>query len=236
MADTYPELRFPETRVPGRRYFYYNGSFGALDAVALAAIARHYAPKRVIEVGSGHSSAALLDLRDDGILTGCAFTFIDPDFSRVRELMSETDLGGVTMLAKKVQDVSLDVFRQLGPGDILLIDSSHVAKIGSDVNFIVFHILPVLAPGVIVHFHDVFDRFEYPREWYVEGRYWNEQYLLRAFLMYNTAFEILLFSSYLFNRFNAVFREKMPAVLATGGGQLWLRRRHDHDVGRAWER
>jgi len=139
MTETYPQLRFPETRAPGRRYFYRNGSFGALDAVALAAIARHYAPKRVIEVGSGHSSAALLDLRDDGILEGCAFTFIDPDFSRLRELMSETDPERVTMLAKKVQDVSFDVFRQLGPGDILLIDSSHVAKIGSDVNFIVFH-------------------------------------------------------------------------------------------------
>ncbi|HYD83060.1 MAG TPA: hypothetical protein VEA63_03385, partial [Opitutus sp.] len=87
-----------------------------------------------------------------------------------------------------------------------------------------FAVLPRLKPGVVVHFHDIFDGFEYPKAWLDEGRYWNEQYALRAFLMFNHAFKILLHTASVFNRFNDFFRERLPVTLRHGGGQLWLQR------------
>jgi hypothetical protein len=226
LEGVYPRLKFPDRKIPGRRYYYQNGSFGALDAVCLAAAAQRFAPQRIIEVGSGHSSAAMLDLRDDALLGGaCELTFIDPDFSRLAELVWPGDLARVTLVTAKVQDAGLDRFRALQAGDILFIDSSHVSKIGSDVNHVLFQILPILNSGVVIHVHDVFAAFEYPREWLQEGRHWNEQYLMRAFLMYNSAFEVQFLSGYMFNHFNARFRANLPATIVTGGGQLWLRKK-----------
>ena len=223
IAALLPRLRFPETRTPGRRYFYDNGSFAALDAVCLATMLARFRTRRVIEVGSGHSSAALLDLRDDGIFAPEELVFIDPDFSRLDPLLGPADRAGVTLLQQRVQDVPLARFESLGSGDLLFIDSSHVSKVGSDVNHLVFEILPRLKPGVVVHVHDVFSHFEYPRVWFDEGRHWNEQYLLRAFLMHNRAFRVLLLSSRLYDRHTDFFRTHLPVALRNGGGQLWLR-------------
>ncbi len=225
LEAVYPQLRFPDTRTTGRRYFYQNGSFGALDAVSLAAMARKFQPRRIIEVGSGHSSAAMLDLVDDGILRDCELRFIDPDFSRLKALLLPGDLEKISLTEARVQDVDVGVFQTLEAGDILFIDSSHVAKVGSDVNHLLFRIIPALKPGVVVHIHDVFSAFEYPEIWYKEGRYWNEQYLIRAFLMFNAEFEIVFLSAYMFDEHNAIFCEKMPATTVTGGGQLWIRRK-----------
>ena len=225
LVEIHGELRFPETKTPGRRYFYRNGSFGALDAISLAAVAKRFRPRRIIEVGSGHSSAAMLDLRDDGLLADCRLSFIDPDFGRLQELLLPGDLDRVTLLKSKVQEVPLETFAALEAGDLLFVDSSHVSKVGSDVNHVLFNVLPRLRSGVLVHIHDIFATFEYPIEWFQEGRSWNEQYLVRAFLMYNRAFEVVALTSRIFNTFNATFREKLPVTLATGGGQLWLRRR-----------
>lgn len=221
----YPQLQFPEDRRVGRRYFYNNGSFGALDAVCLAAMGSRAAPKRIIEVGSGHSSAAILDLCDDGIIDPREVVFIDPNFDRLDELVSVADKSRVTLHQQRVQDVDVEIFRKLEAGDMLFIDSSHVSKIGSDVNFLVFEVFPVLRAGVIVHIHDVFDGFEYPKLWLDEGRYWNEQYLMRAFLMYNASFEILFMSAFVFNRHYEFFRDHAPLSVKTGGGQLWIRRK-----------
>jgi hypothetical protein len=218
-----PRLRFPDVRTPGRRYFYDNGSFAALDAVCLATMLARFRPRRVIEVGSGHSSAALLDLRDDGIFAPQDLVFIDPDFSRLDPLLGPADRAGVTLLQQRVQDVPLTRFDSLESGDLLFIDSSHVSKVGSDVNHLVFEILPRLKPGVVAHVHDVFSNFEYPRAWFDEGRHWNEQYLLRAFLMHNHAFRVLLLSSRLYDRHTEFFRTHLPVALRHGGGQLWFR-------------
>jgi hypothetical protein len=106
----------------------------------------------------------------------------------------------------------------------LFIDSSHVLKCGSDVQFLMFEVLPVLAVGVVVHFHDVFESFEYPREWLIEGWYWNEDYALRAFLSYNAAWEISLFGNYAVNSFREFFAANMPLCLKNPGGSLYIRR------------
>ncbi len=108
----------------------------------------------------------------------------------------------------------LSVFQSLNSGDVLFVDSTHVTKLGSDVNRIFFEILPALASGVIVHFHDIFYPFEYPRAWVREGRGWNETYLLRAFLEYNEAYEVLLWAHML----------GIEGRLAQPAGSIWLRK------------
>jgi hypothetical protein len=110
---------------------------------------------------------------------------------------------------------------------VLFVDSSHVAKVGSDVNRIVIEILPALARGVWVHFHDVFYPFEYPREWVEAGRAWNEGYLLRAFLQYNRAFSVQLFPTFLARFHPDRFAGGMSPCLRNPGGALWLRKEGD---------
>lgn len=98
-------------------------------------------------------------------------------------------------------------------GDILFVDSSHVSKYASDVNHIFFSFLPQLNAGVLIHFHDVFKNFEYPEDWLREGIYWNEQYLLRAFLQYNDSFEVVLFSDYMEHNYESWYRKHMSLCL-----------------------
>lgn len=223
-AGWYAEQPFPEEPAPGRRFHLANPSYGHFDAIMLYSMLREARPRRIIEVGSGFSSAAMLDLNDRVLGGAVHFTFIDPDMRRLRPLLREGDSGRVTLIERRVQEVPLETFATLGAGDVLFIDSSHVSKIGSDVNRLYFDVLPVLAPGVLIHIHDVAGNLEYPREWFDEGRAWNEQYLLRAFLMHNAAYRIELFTGWLFNTRHAWFRERMPLCARGGGGQLWLRK------------
>ncbi|MFM9079962.1 MAG: class I SAM-dependent methyltransferase [Opitutaceae bacterium] len=223
-AGWYAEQPFPEEPTPGRRFHLANPSYGHFDAIMLYSMLREARPRRIIEVGSGFSSAAMLDLNDRVLGGAVHFTFIDPDMRRLRPLLREGDSGRVTLIERRVQEVPLETFATLGAGDVLFIDSSHVSKIGSDVNRLYFDVLPVLAPGVLIHIHDVAGNLEYPREWFDEGRAWNEQYLLRAFLMHNAAYRIELFTGWLFNTRHAWFRERMPLCARGGGGQLWLRK------------
>ncbi len=125
-----------------------------------------------------------------------------------------------------MQAVPLSYFDDLQRNDILFIDSTHVVKTGSDVVFELFEILPRLHSGVVVHFHDVFYPFEYPREWVIDRNYsWNELYALRAFLMGNRDWEILFFNDYMARTERPRLRQQAPEMLANPGGGLWLRRR-----------
>jgi predicted O-methyltransferase YrrM len=223
-AEWYSEQPFPEKQTPGWRYYLDNVSYGAYDAIMLYSMLREARPQRIIEVGSGFSSAAMLDLNERVLGGGVQFTFIDPDMARLRPLLREGDQGRVTLIEKRVQEVSLDVFTKLAANDVLFIDSSHVSKIGSDVNRLYFDVLPVLAPGVLIHIHDVAGDLDYPRDWLESGRAWNEQYLLRAFLMNNSAYRIELFTAWLSNQRHDFLRERMPLCARGGGGQMWLRK------------
>ena len=128
---------------------------------------------------------------------------------------------------------SKETFGALAHDDILFVDSSHVARFGSDVVHLFLEVFPTLAPGVIVHVHDIFWNFEYPREWLLEGRPWNEAYLLRAFLAHNAAFEVLLFNDYVarFHWDHLASRLPIATTPAPGspfrnaGVSLWMRRR-----------
>lgn len=115
----------------------------------------------------------------------------------------------------------MSVFEKLEENDILFIDSSHVSKMDSDVNFLFFEILPRLKSGVYIHFHDVFYPFIYPKEWIYEGRAYNEMYILRAFLMNNAQYKIQLFGHML----EYQCMDKIPKHLkGCGSGSLWIKK------------
>ena len=149
LADFYPEQPFPEQVAVGRRYHLDNPSYGHFDGIMLYLMLRHAGARRVIEVGSGFSSAAMLDLNEFTWNGRMELTFIDPDMSRLRKLLKADDQARVTLIENKVQEVPTSVFAELEAGDVLFIDSSHVSKIGSDVNRLFFDVLPSLAPGAV---------------------------------------------------------------------------------------
>ena len=130
------------------------------------------------------------------------------------------------LMEKKVQDIDLEFFSQLESGDILFIDSSHTVKIGGDVNYLFLEVLPRLKPGVIVHVHDIFLPFDYRRDWVIEERrFWTEQYLLQAFLSFNSEFEALMANSYLSHYYEKDLKATFPSLSSWGGGSFWMRRR-----------
>jgi Methyltransferase domain len=122
--------------------------------------------------------------------------------------------------------VELDFFSKLESGDILFIDSSHTVKIGGDVNYLFLEVLPRLKPGVIVHVHDIWFPFDYDRQWVLgEFRFWAEQYLLQAFLAFNSEFEVLICNSYLGFYFPEELKSCFPHSPWSGGGSFWMRRK-----------
>jgi hypothetical protein len=220
----YGDLPFPSENSAERRYFYENLTYSYSDAIFLYGMIRHAAPRRIGEVGSGHSSCVMVDTAELFLSGHVDFTFIEPYPDRPLSLLRPEDLRRVKILAQRVQDVALEPFLALERNDILFIDSSHVMKIGSDVHHLLTEILPRLRPGVYVHIHDVMYPFEYPEEWITEGRAWNEAYALRVFLTFNDVFEIVLFNTYLERFHRDIFERDMPLCLKNEGGSIWLRR------------
>ena len=224
IARYYPELPFSIEKTPTLRYFYDNPAYSYSDAIFLYGMIRHAQPKRIIEVGSGHSSCVMLDTADLHLGGRVAFTFVDPYPATLLALLWPGDLDRVTILESRVQDVGLAPFLALDRNDILFIDSSHVVKIGSDVNYLLGEILPRLRLGVYVHVHDIFYPFEYPEGWIIEGRVWGEAYALKAFLTFNDTFDIVLFNTYLERFHRDFFERNMPLCLRNEGGSIWLQR------------
>lgn len=223
--ERFPFLPFPKQKSDGFRFYVDNMWFGLPDAFALSSIMRKERPRKIVEAGSGFSSAVMLDTLDH---TGAsaALTFIEPYPDRLYSLLSEKDKARAAIRVHGLQQTPMSVFDQLEANDILFIDSSHVAKIGSDVSFILLRILPRLKPGVLVHFHDIFYPFTYPAGWIRDGRAWNESLFLRAFLIGNPQFKILAFNSYASYAFPELFREKFPSFLEgeDAGASFWLRK------------
>lgn len=172
-------------------------------------------------MGSGYSSALMLDVNDLFFNRSIQLTFIEPNPERLYSLITEADKNSVTIYDKMVQQVDLDLFKTLERGDILFIDSSHVSKTGSDVNYLLFKVLPLLKPGVLFHFHDIFYPFEYVKSWVYEGRCWTENYILRAFLMYNQQYRIRLFAHYLHTHHAQLFQQ-VQFPFRYDGVNLWI--------------
>jgi predicted O-methyltransferase YrrM len=226
-----PEIPFAPEKIPGFRYFFNNPFFSYGDGITLYGILREVPVKRIVEVGSGFSSALMLDVNERFLNNRIDFTFIEPFPDRFEELVGNSS-SKHQLIVESVQDVDLDVFSKLEKNDILFIDSSHVGKIGSDFLHILFNILPVLQSGVLIHFHDIFWPFEYPELWVKEGRAWNEIYFLRAFLSHNQDYEIIFFNSFFVEKNRNLVAERAPLMLEKTefdfnypNASLWLRKR-----------
>ena len=220
----YAELPFSAEKQDGFRYFYENPSYSYSDAIILFSMIRHICPKRIIEVGSGYSSCLMLDTNERFFENRIHTTFIDPYPQLLYDLIKEDDQENVHILPGRIQDIPIQEFVPLERNDILFIDSTHVSKVNSDVNHIFFKILPALKSGVYIHFHDIFYPFEYPKTWTFEGRAWNENYMLRAFLEYNHSFKIIFFNTYLEHFYEDWFKENMPLCLKNKGGSIWIQK------------
>jgi predicted O-methyltransferase YrrM len=182
---------------------------------------RQFQPELIVEVGSGYSSLILGEAASQS--DGPALTCIEPF---PREFLREGFPGLRSLIEKQVQDIDLEFFSQLGSGDVLFIDSSHTVKIGGDVNYLFLEVLPRLKPGVIVHVHDIFFPFDYRRDWVMEEfRFWTEQYLLQAFLTFNSEFEVLMSNSYLSHYHERELKAAFPTLPSCGGGSFWMRRK-----------
>lgn len=204
-------------------YFYGNDQYPVLDAEFLYAALCHFKPKSMIEVGSGFSSLITADVNRRKLGSKLDFSCIEP-FPR-QFLIDGVD--GITRLVrKKVEDVELSFFDRLESGDILFIDSSHVSKVGSDVNYLFFEVLPRLKKGVMVHVHDIFLPDEYPKSWVIDqGRNWNEQYLLRSFLQFNAEWKVIWAAHFMGTRYTAAVQETFPRYPKLGGGgSFWITR------------
>lgn len=212
---------------PPGTFFLHNENYEAVDAELLYAFVRARKPKRVVELGSGYTTlligaAARRNLAEGAPIEHLAF---DP-YPRV-QIFGEQPPPPTAFEPLPATEVPPERLAELEAGDILFVDTTHTVKLGSDVNHVILDVLPVLTPGVLVHFHDIFLPWEYPQEWFEQMHYyWAEQYLLQAFLAFNDAFEVVVPAS-------AVAREcpdRLDAVVPsfTPGrrpGAFWIARR-----------
>ena len=219
-------MTFPDERGPEHRYFYRNGAFSYGDAITYAAMLTAWRPKRLIEVGSGYSSALALDIIERQLAWKTDCTFIDPYPELLHSLLSDTDRARITLHAHPVQNVPLAAYDVLEAGDFLFLDTTHVVKTGSDVLHHFENVLPRLKPGVIIHIHDIFHPFEYPESWVLDlNLSWNELYYVRAFLADNPNYEILFFNNYMAQIHTDIMQEAAPAFMRDSGSSFWLRKR-----------
>ncbi|MFM0351449.1 class I SAM-dependent methyltransferase [Paraburkholderia sp. RL17-347-BIC-D] len=221
----YADLPFKAEKVEGLRYNYGNQAYSYSDGIILNSMLRYARPKRVIEVGSGHSSCMTLDTSEIWLDNSVECTFIEPYPDLLHSLLKPGDEERISILPTRVQDVDLSVFKALEADDVLFIDSTHVSRVGSDVNRLIFDVLPTLAKGVYVHVHDIVYPFEYFRGWIEAGRAWNEAYLLRAFLENNSDFEIVMFNTFMEHFHEDYFAKHLPLCLLNRGGSIWLRKK-----------
>jgi predicted O-methyltransferase YrrM len=224
LSKYYAEVPFPAEKKEGFRFAFHNPSYSWGDAIILFCMIRELKPRRILEIGSGHTSALILDTNERYFDGSIECTFVEPHPELLFSLLRPDEERRQRLIPKKLQDVDLTLFDALETGDILFVDSSHVVKAGSDCQLLFSDILPRLNPGTLIHFHDVYDRFDYPAEWLREGRGWNEQYILRAFLQFNSEFWIKLYTAYMVTRYREWFEKHMPNCLRNSGAQIWIER------------
>lgn len=186
----------PQSKTGSTEFYLNNGSYGSGDAEYWYQMIRTVKPRRIYEIGSGHSTlmaikAVKKNIEQDNTYT-CEHICIEP------YEMPWLEHTGVSVIRQKVEDVDLALFSKLEENDVLFIDSSHMIRPQGDVLFEYLEILPSLPKGVIVHIHDIFSPKNYPRTWLEdEVLFWNEQYLLEAFLSHNNSWEIIGSLNYL---------------------------------------
>lgn len=225
------ECRWPDRPDPDRLHAFHlhNDTFGFGCASALHMLLRRFRPRRVIEIGSGMSSRVIRDaLRLNGDEDGSTTTYTVVDPYAAANLEQTLAPLAPDVLRVNVETLDLSVFDQLGANDVLFIDSGHTVRIGGDVNFLILDVLPRLAPGVLVHFHDIHLPYEYAEVYATNPAarvFWTEAYLLQAFLAFNSTFEVMLGLALLMIEHAAAFAAALPGRAPDSiSGSFWIRR------------
>ena len=216
-------LKFPlEKNSNERQYSYNEGAFLSGDAEYLYNMIRLFKPKKIIEIGSGNSTMMAENAIKANCLESaqyrCEHICIEP-----YEMQWLSEIG-VSVVRKKVEEVDISLFKELSENDILFIDSSHIIRPQGDVLFEYLEILPILKKGVIIHVHDIFTPKDYLDEWFGQN-FWNEQYLLEAFLSFNENFRIIGATNYLSHKYYDLFSDKCPVFAKQKGrepGSFWI--------------
>ncbi|HUC37228.1 MAG TPA: class I SAM-dependent methyltransferase [Acidimicrobiales bacterium] len=227
LLQSFLEYSKPLTRIPldsqdPRSPYWCNGSFQGLDAVALYCLISKNRPHRYVEIGSGNSTKWARRAAQDQDVS-LHITSVDPvPRAEIDDLCDHIERS-------PLEDVDLSMFDKLGPGDIFFVDGSHRCFMNSDVTVVFTELLPRLAPGVLVHIHDVFIPWDYPpqmAEWY-----FSEQYLAAAYLLSGEAlFEVVLPNFFvciepsLHEILSPLWSTLTWAAVPTNGTSLWLQR------------
>ena len=208
----------------------YGPGYGEIEAHLLYMLLRHLKPAKVVEIGSGVSTyytLAALEKNHDEHSVESNLTCVEPyPYQKLRSLVSERN---VNLIECEVQDTGFDIFEELSANDVLFIDSSHVSKKDSDVDFLFLEVLPRLRKDVVIHIHDIsLPMPTIPREHALFDTFlfWNECALVKAFLLFNTAFQIVMCQSYLHFHEPAALKSLLPIYNPEVHfpSSLWLRR------------
>jgi len=220
-------LRISRQPGPALEYYYNNQAFLSGDAEYLYNMVRYFKPQKLVEVGSGFSSLMALkameaNREEVGSYRGEMICIEPFEHGWLEDL-------DVSVRRELVQTMDVEIFRSLKENDILFIDSSHITKPQNDVLFLYLQILPVLNPGVLVHVHDIFTPGDYLEKWVLEDvRFWNEQYLLEAFLSLNVRFEVIAALNYLLRHYPDELLSVCPVLKEQLShrepGSFWMRK------------
>ncbi len=217
----------PDEMPPGPPSFHWHNDFWTgCDALLHYCLMRDLKPRRVVEIGCGWSSLLLAQALTKNEGEGSPQVAVDQIEPYPRKELLEALPAHWNLREAILQRAPLELFEALEDGDICFYDGSHVAKPGSDVVWFFSEVLPRLKPGVVVHVHDIFWPHDYPAEWIFErGQTWNEQYVLQAFLMYNSEFQHLISSHPLMAHDYSQVLELIGGMTPViGGGSFWMRR------------
>jgi len=205
-----------------KQYYFENNFFGELDGIIYYSIIREFKPDLIMEVGSGFST--MIASQAASVNKNTKIISIEPYPNNILK----SGLPNLEKIDQKfVQSIPLNEFKKLQKNDVLFIDSTHIAKIGSDVNYLLLHVIPELNPGVLIHIHDFFFPYEYPEDWILKRKlFWNEMYVVWAFLIGNSDYEILTSNYNLIKNHFSELKKSFPFMsTSTGGaGSLWMRK------------
>lgn len=223
LRGEYEQLPSDKTDVP-HQYFLNNPYFISVDAEILYCMIRHFKPRRIFEIGSGYSTflAAQAVRLNEAEGHPCELVAFEP---YPNEVLKRGFPGLSRLVETKIENVRLSEFARLEENDILFVDSSHSLKIGSDVHCEFLEIIPRLNKGVIIQVHDIFLPAEYPKEWVLKNHeFYNEQYLLHAFLAFNQSFEVLWAGSFMHLNHPQVLRAAFGSYRGGWPGSFWMRK------------
>ena len=195
-----------------------NGFYPTPDAEIYAAMIQHFAPDQIIEVGGGYSTRIARQAISHA-KQKTALRVIDP--APRAEVTADAD----EIVFNRIENTDISTLG-LSDRSMFFIDSSHICRKRGDVTFLFCEVIPSLPAGTIVHLHDIYLPYDYPKVY--DRRLWNEQYLLAALLSHSSRYRVLLSTHYLSRHRTAAIRALVgdavdPDKDAYCGGSFWLR-------------